>query len=155
MAIAKAAAVALAAQSLPGAGGARVVEAFDVQPSVLTSDIRVYCWLAALLGIFFLVSALARALALGLGWLLGKRAGLVEASRVPKRPPQTKDPEPAPTTSRGRIFEGNIHTTRFGDLWHSRRDCRHLQCATLILDRKPCYTCSEADLAETPVAPSR
>jgi hypothetical protein len=155
MAIAKAAAVALAAQSLPGAGGTRVVEAFDLPPSVLTSDIRVDCWIAALLGIFFLVSVLALAFAFGLGWLAGKRAGLVEASRVPKGPSQTKDSEPAPTTSRGWTVEGTIHTTRFGDLWHSRRDCRHLQCATMVLDRKPCYTCAKADLAETPVAPPR
>ena len=73
MAIAKAAAVALAAQSLPGAGGTRVVEAFDIPPSVLTSDIRVYCWIAALLGIFFLISALALASAFMLGWVLGEK----------------------------------------------------------------------------------
>jgi hypothetical protein len=152
MAIANAAAATLAAQSLPGADGTRVMEAFDVPPNVLTSDIRVCCWIAALLGIFFLVSALALASAFMLGWVFGKKAGIAETSRAPLGPPPTKVPEPLPTTSRGRIFEGNIHTTRFGELWHSRRDCRHLQCATLILDRKPCYTCTEADLADTPVA---
>ena len=155
MAIAKAAAATLAAQSLPGADGTRATETFGAPPGVLTSDIRVYCWIAALLGIFFLVSALALASAFMLGWLFGKKAGIAETSRAPLRPPPAKVPEPLPTTSRGRIFEGNIHTTRYGELWHSRRDCRHLECATLILDRKSCYTCSEADLAETPVTPSR
>ena len=124
-------------------------------PSVLTSDIRVYCWIAALLGIFFLVSALALAFAFGLGWLAGKRAGFVEASSRPKGPTQAKDSDSAPTTSRGWTFEGVIYTARFGDLWHTRRDCRHLQCATMVLDRKTCYTCAEADLAETPVTPPR
>ena len=124
-------------------------------PSVLMSDVRVYCWIAVILGIFFLVSALALAFAFGLGWLAGKRAGLVEASCKPNGPAQAKDSEPAPAASRGRVFEGVIYTTRFGDLWHSRRECRHLQCATTVLDRKPCYTCAEADLAEPPVASPR
>ena len=132
-----------------------MVEAFDTPPNVLTDDIRVYCWIAALVGIFFPLSALALAFAFGLGWWAGKRAGLAEASAKPKGAAQPKDAEPAPAPTRGRTIEGVMYTTRFGDLWHTRRECRHLLCATAVLDRKPCLTCAEADLAETPVGPHR
>ena len=60
MAVAKAAAVAVAAQSLPEAGGARVIETFDTPPDVFTDTVRMYCWVAALVGMFFLLSTLAR-----------------------------------------------------------------------------------------------
>ena len=63
--------------------------------------------------------------------------------------------EPAPAPSRGRPDEVILYTTRSGELWHTRRECRHLLCATAVLDRKPCLTCAEADLAETPVGPQR
>ena len=80
MAVAKAAAAVLAAQSLPGAGGTRAIEAFDLPPDVFTDTIRMYCWIAALVGMFFLLSALALAFAFGLGWWVGKRAALSTAT---------------------------------------------------------------------------